>query len=300
MSHTVTEKQLAANRANAQHSTGPRTSDGKARSAQNARSHGLRCETHSVFHLEDQGQLAELQAGAFAVYQPVNQQEVFAVERIALCQLTLLRAQRFETGLFIASLNAALLHPESPLFALRHGLTESRTDTVHQNLNYAIADGLDRLDKGEIHFALMLRYQAQAERQYRRAVEEFDRLKRLRPELPNEPVYTFQPPVPEPVNPQPNEPIDPWDEPVPAPQPAVPPSPDPAPLTPDPGSLTPAARSDASPAKIGLLPQITNHEIWRHRLSRKQLRSRRVLRRLQQPRAEGRIHLARFPHTGRR
>jgi hypothetical protein len=32
----------------------------------------------------------------------------------------------------------------------------------------------------------MLRYQAHAERHYRRALEEFERLKKLRPEMPNE------------------------------------------------------------------------------------------------------------------
>jgi hypothetical protein len=37
-------------------------------------------------------------------------------------------------------------------------------------------------------FTLLLRYQAQAERHYRRAIEEFDRLKALRGELPNEPI----------------------------------------------------------------------------------------------------------------
>jgi hypothetical protein len=37
-------------------------------------------------------------------------------------------------------------------------------------------------------FTLLLRYQAQAERHYRRAIEEFDRLKALREELPNKPI----------------------------------------------------------------------------------------------------------------
>jgi hypothetical protein len=37
-------------------------------------------------------------------------------------------------------------------------------------------------------FSLLLRYQAQAERHYRRAIEEFDRLKALREELPIEPI----------------------------------------------------------------------------------------------------------------
>lgn len=34
---------------------------------------------------------------------------------------------------------------------------------------------------------LALRYRVQAERDYRRALEEFQRLERLRPKLPNEP-----------------------------------------------------------------------------------------------------------------
>jgi hypothetical protein len=42
-------------------------------------------------------------------------------------------------------------------------------------------------------FSLLLRYQAQAERHYRRAIEEFDRLKALRKELPNEPIIEAPP-----------------------------------------------------------------------------------------------------------
>ena len=81
MPHTVTEKQLAANRANAEKSTGPRTAEGKARSSQNARTHGLRSESHIILRLEDKAQLDELQAAAFADYRPINRQEVAAVER---------------------------------------------------------------------------------------------------------------------------------------------------------------------------------------------------------------------------
>ncbi|MFN7921655.1 MAG: hypothetical protein U0Q16_16260 [Bryobacteraceae bacterium] len=44
----ITDRKLEANRANAQHSTGPRTSEGKAISSQNATTHGLFSATFVV------------------------------------------------------------------------------------------------------------------------------------------------------------------------------------------------------------------------------------------------------------
>ena len=59
--------------------------------------------------------------------------------------------------------------------------------TRQQNRNYCIAEGFRRIAKESNAIGLMLRYRAQAEREYRRAVEDFDRLKALRHEMPNEP-----------------------------------------------------------------------------------------------------------------
>src|SRR5215471_18634235 len=76
----ISEKQLAASRANAARSTGPRTPEGKARSSQNARKHGFTGSTFSVVRLEDLQEIANLRADLVACYQPVNSQELFALE----------------------------------------------------------------------------------------------------------------------------------------------------------------------------------------------------------------------------
>jgi hypothetical protein len=82
----VSEKQLAANRANAALSTGPRSPEGKTRSAQNSPKHAFTATTFPVVRLEEIDEVAHLREDAIAAYQPVNSQELFAVGRIALAQ----------------------------------------------------------------------------------------------------------------------------------------------------------------------------------------------------------------------
>jgi hypothetical protein len=64
--------------------------------------------------------------------------------------------------------------------------------TRAQNRNYLLGDGFHRMARESNSFTLLLRYQAQAERHYRRAIEEFERLKALREELPIEPIVESQ------------------------------------------------------------------------------------------------------------
>src|SRR5579885_1691569 len=52
--------------------------------------------------------------------------------------------------------------------------------TRARNRNYCIGEGFRRIAKESNATGLLLRYRAQAEREYRRAVEDFDRLKALR------------------------------------------------------------------------------------------------------------------------
>jgi hypothetical protein len=87
----LSPEQLAANRANAAKSTGPRTPQGKVRSSQNARKHGFTASTFAIVRVEELDEVARLREDLVTVCQPVNSQELFALERVALCQQTILR-----------------------------------------------------------------------------------------------------------------------------------------------------------------------------------------------------------------
>src|SRR5205823_5067627 len=182
----TSDKQLAANRANAAKSTGPRTPEGKARSARNGGTHGFTASTFAVVRLEELDEIARLKQDIVAVYQPVNSQELFALEQMALAQQTMFRAARLESGIFVTCLDMALNRDDGTPFTpmTPELLDDCDIETARvQNRNYALADGFHRLARKDKTFPLFLRYKAQTERLYRRAVEEFDRLKALRPEF---------------------------------------------------------------------------------------------------------------------
>jgi len=215
---------LAANRANAALSTGPRTPEGKATSARNALRHGFATSSFAVIRLEDLQEIASLKADLFAVYQPANSQEAFALERMAVGQQTMRRAARLEAGLFTNCLNESLdIANDVPFLPMNQTLAGDGDIEVTraQNRNFLLAQGFHHLSRQSNSWSLLLRYQAQAERLYRRAVEEFDRLKALRDELPNEPI----------PDPEPEQNTDPYvqseSNPFGPPPPAPPPPPEP-------------------------------------------------------------------------
>jgi hypothetical protein len=189
MKKPVSPKRLAANRANAARSTGPRSAEGKARSAQNSRKHGFTASIFAVVRLEELDEVARLREDLIACYQPVNSQELFAIERIALAQQSLLRAARLENGMFTNCFDESFDSSGRPVRMIHQALVNDDYEiTKAQNRNFILADGFHRLAKTANTWSLFLRYQAQAERLYRRAIEEFERLKALRHELPNEPI----------------------------------------------------------------------------------------------------------------
>ncbi len=241
----------------------PSLPEGKTRSAQNARRHGFAAAEFIVVRAEHLDEVADIKADLVAVYHPVNSEELSALERVALTRHTMLRASRLEAGLFSSGINEAV----DTEGAFRN--QPSLDITVSQGLNHALADGFVRLvrQSPEI-WKLFLRYQAQAGRNYRQAIQEFDRLKSLRDELPNEPVIEPEPAPAQPVTPPPNEPV-PAREPDPAPVAPPPPPPFPRDIPPTtepiviinnarPGSLRPerAPLAPSSPVSSDVLQKV--------------------------------------------
>jgi len=94
-----------------------------------------------------------------------------------------------------------------------HLVDEDHAIVQSQNRNFLLAQGFHQLYIDAPSFIAAIRYQAQADRLYRRAVADLNRLRALREELANEPDFSPQPEETpqltlvknEPVNPHPPE-----------------------------------------------------------------------------------------------
>jgi hypothetical protein len=127
----TSEKQIAANRENAQHSTGPSTAEGKARSAINAVKSGLTGRT-ILLPNEDVPVYEAHVASLTSQYAPVGYAEQTLVQSIADAEWRLQRIPSLEFG-FYAMGNIEF----GPLFAnqpehLHTSLIQNRTYVTYQ------------------------------------------------------------------------------------------------------------------------------------------------------------------------
>jgi hypothetical protein len=95
----ATRKQVAANRRNAQRSTGPKTPEGKAAVRLNALKHGL-CAEDAVVFGEDEEAFDDLRDSFLDHLQPVGPLEAALVRQIVTAQWRLARCRKLETGFF--------------------------------------------------------------------------------------------------------------------------------------------------------------------------------------------------------
>jgi hypothetical protein len=119
----LSQRQIDANRRNAQFSTGPRTPEGSAAVGLNALRHGLSAQT-TVLPNENPDEFQELLDAFLAEHQPAGPTETLLVEQMAMAAWRLRRMRALETGLFnvrISQLprdeNASALDPGSRAFA---------------------------------------------------------------------------------------------------------------------------------------------------------------------------------------
>ncbi len=101
----ATEKQIAANRRNAQKSTGPKSAEGKAASRFNALNHGLRAAQLALPHESNE----EVQAFVGAIIEAITPRD--AVEAELACEIATLswklrRAERYEHAVLSKRMHA--------------------------------------------------------------------------------------------------------------------------------------------------------------------------------------------------
>jgi hypothetical protein len=101
------------------------------------------------------------------------------VERIALAQQAVLRAARLEAAIFSSYFIDYLHEGDQGLYQVDFD-RDANPLTLEQHHSLMLAQAFTQYGGG--NFSLFLRYQAQAERRYRAAIQEFERLKTLRAE----------------------------------------------------------------------------------------------------------------------
>jgi hypothetical protein len=95
----ATLKQIEANRRNAQKSTGPKTTEGKAAVSMNALRHGLRART-VVLPGENRDEFNQLCDDLEVEWEPQSRTEQFYVEQMAVSQWKLARMEVGEAAIF--------------------------------------------------------------------------------------------------------------------------------------------------------------------------------------------------------
>ena len=240
--------------------------------------HAFTSSSFAVVRLEDLKEVANLKDDLVACYKPVNSQELVALERMALCQHQIFRGARLEAGLFTSALDEALDQRGDPIRPMSVDLAGDGDIQVAraQNRNFAAGEGFRRIAKESNLWGLLIRFQTHAERQYRRALEEFDRLKKLRPELPNEPNIGTGPEPPEDLIMDLSPETLPWPPPAPpiAPGPATPraPSNTAPPAAPAPSSANTTAQAfPPAPLAHTLLPLVAGLLVLLKRSSQPEL-----------------------------
>ncbi len=132
MNSSTSPAQIHANRANARRSTGPITEEGKARSSQNARVHGLCSRQLHIAGEEEAVIFASLRGALSTELVPVGELELLHFETILYSQWNLRRCRMNEAKL-LASVPDPFLDPETRAALKTLAIYTSRHERACQN-----------------------------------------------------------------------------------------------------------------------------------------------------------------------
>ena len=99
----ISDRKLAANRRNAQKSTGPRTPSGKAIASMNAVKHGL-CSSKPLITGEDEAEFVQFTADWVDELKPLGPRERLCAEQAIVTAWQLRRVPSVRAGLFEAQI----------------------------------------------------------------------------------------------------------------------------------------------------------------------------------------------------
>jgi hypothetical protein len=156
--------QIAANRANAQKSTGPRTLAGKQRASLSALKHGLTAQTLVLPH-EEPFAFGEIREQLYEQYQPATPQESMLVDQLTAAWWRTIRVRQIETDMFdlqIKTLNRK--HPQKE--------TSKQTDRQALAVRF--------VTESEKDFRNFMRYDSNIERAFYRALNTLEKLQAAR------------------------------------------------------------------------------------------------------------------------
>ncbi|HEX7927140.1 MAG TPA: hypothetical protein VF678_06080, partial [bacterium] len=151
----ATVAQIAATRANAQKSTGPRTANGKRRVSRNAITHGLTCEA-VVLKDDDRAEFEQFRASMIQDNLPVGAQEQICVERMVSAYWRLTHLEEEESDLY--------------------NIQRERMGDPNRNLGSCVLH--DKNNEGG--FSLLIRKEAHLDRMFHKASRRLQELQALR------------------------------------------------------------------------------------------------------------------------
>jgi hypothetical protein len=166
---SISEKQLAANRANAAKSTGPKTPGGRRNSSRNAMTHGLLANS-ILIEGESKPRFLHLLASLVDEFEPSTPSEHMLVETMAVARWRLLR---------IWTLEAAAVNQEQRRQSGADAGEDPPVRTANAIDKLAARTGRESMSRNEVRY----------DRQYHRAA---DRLRLMRREKPHQTQFSEQ------------------------------------------------------------------------------------------------------------